>query len=63
MALIKCPECDKEISDTAKDCPSCGFHIVQKGEKTKKVGKQMMATGCLLTFLVPVVIIIILAMI
>lgn len=25
MALIKCKECGKEISDTAKSCPECGF--------------------------------------
>lgn len=24
MALIKCPECGKEISDNAKACPNCG---------------------------------------
>lgn len=25
MALIKCKECGKEISDTVKKCPHCGF--------------------------------------
>lgn len=25
MALIKCPECEKEISDTVKKCPNCGY--------------------------------------
>lgn len=25
MALIKCPECGKEVSDTAKNCIHCGF--------------------------------------
>jgi len=25
MALIKCPECNKEISDKVKSCPFCGF--------------------------------------
>ena len=24
MALIKCPECGKEISDKAESCPNCG---------------------------------------
>ncbi len=24
MAIIKCPECSKEISDKAKSCPNCG---------------------------------------
>ena len=30
MALIKCPECGKEISDKASSCPNCGFPIAQK---------------------------------
>ena len=25
MALINCPECNKEISDSAKSCPHCGY--------------------------------------
>lgn len=29
MALIKCPECNKEISDTSKTCVHCGFKIKQ----------------------------------
>jgi hypothetical protein len=27
MSLIKCPECNKEISDKAKSCPNCGCPI------------------------------------
>ena len=27
MALIKCPECGKEISDRAVSCPNCGFPL------------------------------------
>lgn len=30
MALIKCPECQKEISEKAKACPHCGFPITKK---------------------------------
>jgi hypothetical protein len=30
MALINCKECGKEISDTARSCPYCGFHGRQK---------------------------------
>lgn len=29
MALIKCPECGKEISDKAVSCPNCGNPIAQ----------------------------------
>ena len=25
MSLIKCPECQKEISDQAISCPNCGY--------------------------------------
>lgn len=27
MALIKCPECGREISDKAVSCPGCGYHL------------------------------------
>ena len=27
MALIKCPECGKEISDKATICPNCGYPV------------------------------------
>lgn len=30
MALIKCPECGKEISDSAASCPNCGCPIRQE---------------------------------
>tara|TARA_A100001015_G_scaffold242024_1_gene276431 strand:- start:45 stop:482 length:438 start_codon:yes stop_codon:yes gene_type:complete len=31
MALVKCKECNKEISSTAKQCPSCGYKIKKAG--------------------------------
>lgn len=30
MALIKCPECGKEVSDKASQCPQCGYPIHEK---------------------------------
>jgi predicted RNA-binding Zn-ribbon protein involved in translation (DUF1610 family) len=27
--LIKCPECKKEISDTAVSCPNCGWVLTK----------------------------------
>ena len=27
MALIKCPECKKKISDKCENCPNCGYPI------------------------------------
>lgn len=35
MALIKCPECGKDISDTCENCIHCGCPI-RKGEKINK---------------------------
>lgn len=37
MALIKCPECGKEISDTVTQCPHCGFQIKQEKTINKKL--------------------------
>ena len=34
MALIKCPECGKEISDTVKSCPNCGY---EKGKTEQNI--------------------------
>lgn len=30
MALINCPECGKEVSTSAKACPSCGYPVAEK---------------------------------
>lgn len=29
LALIKCPECGREVSDKALSCPNCGYPITQ----------------------------------
>lgn len=39
MALIKCPECGKEISDQADFCPNCGYGF--EGKKEKKLTQVM----------------------
>ena len=33
MALIKCPECGKEISDKSVDCIKCGFPLKEHFQK------------------------------
>lgn len=33
MALVKCPECGKEISDKAQVCPGCGNPMKQRTEE------------------------------
>lgn len=33
MALINCPECGKEVSDKARNCPSCGYPLITSEEQ------------------------------
>lgn len=47
MALIKCPECGKEISSSAGSCPNCG-HPINGGEKQQTiVVKEKKKGSCL----------------
>ena len=51
MALIKCPECKKNVSETAESCPNCGHKFSQREindliEKKRKADKQR-GIGCL----------------
>ena len=38
MALIKCKECGKSISDTATICPNCGIELQITNESTINLG-------------------------
>lgn len=40
MALINCPECKKEISDTIEGCPHCGYQLKPKTEVKKNKEKK-----------------------
>ncbi len=56
MALIKCPECGRQVSSLAKSCPSCAYPIPQApmvitpsdapkrrpGERSKLTGETIM---------------------
>ena len=59
MALIACPECEKQMSDTAESCPDCGYKLTpeivesikkDETEKEEKEKQQQEATnkGCLI---------------
>lgn len=37
MALINCPECGKEISDMAKNCPNCGYCLSKREIKNNRI--------------------------
>jgi len=39
MALIKCPECNAEISSNAESCPKCGYPIAGGGSTQAHGGK------------------------
>lgn len=41
MALIKCPECGKEISDKASVCINCGYPISEYVEEEQKKNEQL----------------------
>lgn len=36
MSLITCPECGREISNTASSCPQCGYVLVLVDELRRK---------------------------
>lgn len=34
MALINCPECQRQVSDQAPSCPQCGYPLASRGVST-----------------------------
>ena len=40
MALIKCGECGKEVSDKAASCPGCGAPIAEPSTREKNLGAR-----------------------
>lgn len=55
MALIKCPDCGKDVSDAAPSCANCGRPIATqqppKGAASKKKNSPL-ALGCLVVLLI-----------
>lgn len=43
MALIACPECNKQVSDSAPSCPNCGVAIASAYE-AKASGSRLTTT-------------------
>lgn len=50
MALINCPECNKQISDRAEACPNCGYPI-HPSNSNDKVDYAQIRVMCKTTFL------------
>lgn len=58
MALIKCEECGKEISDQAASCPNCGYKQNQLEEKKVNLSKNkklLLGIGMVISLIVLVV--------
>lgn len=47
MALIKCPECLKQVSDKAKSCPGCGYPISEDPQAPIESGTANYVKGTL----------------
>lgn len=45
MALIKCPECNKDISTSAELCPNCGYPL-HKTNKPVSYETQVVKIRC-----------------
>lgn len=41
MALIRCPECKKQVSDQAKSCPHCGMKLKAQKSEGDKSGRAV----------------------
>jgi len=56
MALIKCPECGKKVSDIAHSCPKCGAPIkedeYEEEQTIQLTSKNLKAQGCLSLFII-----------
>lgn len=61
MALIKCPECGKEVSDLASTCPNCGFPLERTVAKPESVSnsKPKPNTGKLVLGLLTLILIVV----
>lgn len=60
MAMIKCTECGKEISDRAKACPHCGCPKVYFNKTSNIKKRSYLKRGILVWFLIPVELIVVL---
>ena len=50
MALIQCPECGKEISDTTDKCPHCGYPLMKIQNEEKNNEKKRTAIIAIIAY-------------
>ena len=46
MALISCPECERQVSDRAQACPQCGYPLSSTAERGSTNAGGMALTNC-----------------
>ena len=55
MAMIKCPECNNDISDTAKKCIHCGYRFTNSEEHKKLVKTIIISVVSLIVIIAAIV--------
>jgi hypothetical protein len=48
MALMNCPECNKEISDTVRTCPNCGYKIKRQNHFFSLLNNSIIFIFCII---------------
>lgn len=46
MALVKCPECGREVSDAAVKCPNCGYPLKAEQKKKEREARKNQPVEC-----------------
>lgn len=62
MALIQCPECKKQVSENADNCPNCGYKLTPEVKATIKA-KQIKSKKTNRIFWLSMIVIIIVAIV
>ena len=67
MALVKCPDCGREVSEKAPACPHCGRPIASQPARAKVDGPteglflRSLNCGCVVALVIVVLVMLILA--
>jgi len=49
MPIIKCPECNKDISNQAVSCPHCGYRLKETPQSMSGCGWFLLIVGAIIT--------------